>query len=216
MMKSKKWMIWITALLPIALAALSYAWLPETLVIHWGMDGTPNGFAPRIAIFPLGAIALIVTVVELWAVRAEPRREHVRRTRGFYESTIVLVNLLILAVMAMTVSEALHPGRLDVGCIATAIVGLLLAWIGNYVPKLKSNYMMGVRTRWALSDEANWRKTQRVGGWMMFVGGLVIFVSAFVLPPVPRAIVLIAVVLVGVLGSVMVSYLLYRRENPNE
>lgn len=211
-MKNKRTMLWITAALPLVLAVLSYAALPDTITIHWGMDGTPNGFAPRMSLLPLSAVGLIVTVTLPLAMRREPRQENLKRSEKFIDGTIVLVNLLILAVVAISVSEALHPGRLDVNCVVTVLVGLVLMWLGNYLPKVKRNGLIGARNRWTLSSNTVWKQTQRISGWMLFVGGLLIVLSAFLLPTQVRFAAAIAIAGVCAVGSVLVSAALYRRE----
>lgn len=211
-MKNNRTMLWITAALPLLLAAISYHRLPETIAIHWGMSGAPNGFAPRLAVIPLGMIGLLLTALLLWAGQRQQRQGN----RRFLEGLIVLLNLLITAVMAMTISEALHPGQLDIGCLTTVLVGLLFLWLGNYLPKVKPNAMIGVRNGWTLSDERVWKKTQRGSGWMMVFGGLLMVLSAFVLPPMLRIIAVLVIAAVCAVGSTIASAVWYRQENPTK
>lgn len=211
-MKNRRTMLWITAALPLVLAVLSYAGLPDTITIHWGMDGTPNAFAPRMSLLLLSAVGLIVTVTLPLAMRREPRQENLKRSEKFIDGTIVLMNLVILAVVALSVSETLHPGRLDVTCVVTVLVGLLLMWLGNYMPKVKRNGLIGARNRWTLCSDTVWKQTQRISGWMLFVGGLLIVLSAFLLPTQARFIAVIVIAGVCAAGSVLVSAVLYRRE----
>ena len=51
---------------------------------------------------------------------------------------------------------------------------LLLAVLGNYLPKTRYNYVMGVRTPWTLSDERVWDQTHRLAGPLMMAGGVVV------------------------------------------
>ena len=139
MKKTTKWGIWITAVLPLLVAALAWSSLPETIPIHWGLDGQPNGWAGRSMIFLLGSIGLIITVILMVAARIDPKRENIEKKQGIYEILMVLMNLMTLSLMGMTVTEALHPGTLDVGKLVTLIVGVLFAVLGNYIPKVKQN-----------------------------------------------------------------------------
>lgn len=211
-MKNKRTMLWITAALPLVLAVLSYAALPDTITIRWGMDGTPNGFAPRFAILLLGAIALFLTALLLWAARHEPQKKNIQCSAKFVDGTVVMLNLMVLAVVGITISESLHPGRMDVACAVTVLVGLLLMWMGNYLPKVKRNGLIGARNRWTLSSDTVWKQTQRISGWMLFVGGLLIVLSAFLLPTQARFAAAIVIAGVCAVGSVLVSAALYRRE----
>ena len=71
--------------------------------------------------------------------------------------------------LAMAVSMVLALA----GC-----VGLLLTAMGNYLPKCPPNYTVGLRLPWTLADEDNWKKTHRLGGYVMMAGGLLLTVTA--------------------------------------
>ena len=47
------------------------------------------------------------------------------------------------------------------------------------MPQIKQNYTFGCRTPWALNDEHNWQRTQRMGGYTFVVMGIVLLVLAF-------------------------------------
>ena len=87
-------------------------------------------------------------------------------------------------------------------------MGLLLAAIGNYLPKCQPNYTVGIRLPWTLADEANWRKTHRLAGPVWVIGGLVIAVLAFTPWRALDLLVLIPMVLIPALYS----FFLYRRK----
>jgi len=40
-------------------------------------------------------------------------------------------------------------------------VGLLFAFLGNYLTRIEPNWFIGIRTPWTLSSDAVWRKTHR-------------------------------------------------------
>ena len=44
----------------------------------------------------------------------------------------------------------------------SGVVGLLFIGVGNYLPRVKQNYTLGIKTPWALADPENWRRTQRL------------------------------------------------------
>ena len=71
---------------------------------------------------------------------------------------------------------------------------------------------MGMKTPWALSSDMVWNKTQRLGGKIMFMGGLLILISAFLGDGKWMAFVIIGVaVLVSIVPAVM-SYIWYQKE----
>jgi uncharacterized membrane protein len=53
--------------------------------------------------------------------------------------------------------------------------------VGNYLGNLRPNYFVGIRTPWTLEDPETWRATHRLGGRLMFFGGLILLLAQFVL-----------------------------------
>ncbi len=58
-------------------------------------------------------------------------------------------------------------------------VGALLIVLGNYMPKIKPNYFIGIRTPWTLESEAVWNKTHRLGGKVFIAMGMLSMLTAF-------------------------------------
>ncbi|MDO5549030.1 MAG: SdpI family protein [Eubacteriales bacterium] len=210
MRKTSKAMIWITAVLPLILAGLSWSRLPDTIPLHWGLHGEVNRWAGRNVIFLLAAIALIFTIVLLFAAKIDPKARNINRRRNLYEGLIVLLNLMLLGMMGITIAEAIRPGTVNVGQAVTLVVGILFAAIGNYLPKMKQNFTIGVRTPWALADEANWQYSNRFGGYMMFFAGLMMILGAFLLDDIWRFALILILVIAWVIGTFFVSYWYYR------
>ena len=48
--------------------------------------------------------------------------------------------------------------------------------IGNYLPKTKQSYTMGIRLPWTLQSEENWNRTHRLSGFLWVAAG-----AAFIL-----------------------------------
>ncbi len=66
----------------------------------------------------------------------------------------------------------------DIGSLVPLLVGLMFVVIGAFLGRVKSNYMMGIRTPWTLSSELSWKKTHRLGGWLFMVEGVLVAVGA--------------------------------------
>jgi uncharacterized membrane protein len=58
------------------------------------------------------------------------------------------------------------------------IMGAFFVFLGNFLPKVPSNFYLGIRTPWSLSSETVWRKTHRLGGICFIVSGFLMFVAS--------------------------------------
>ena len=100
--------------------------------------------------------------------------------------------------------------RHDVLADAAIAVGLLLIVVGNSLGKFSQNGVVGIRTPWTLADKEVWARTNRVGGWLVVLAGVVMVATGlmgFRMTPGLIALGAAAVVSVGY------SYLLWRRIN---
>ena len=67
----------------LAISAYGLAAVPAgvLIAIHWGLDGTPDGWAPReIGLLVIPAIASVLAILLLALPSVEPRRAHLARS----------------------------------------------------------------------------------------------------------------------------------------
>ena len=90
------------------------------------------------------------------------------------------------------------------------VMGLLFVLIGNYLPKCKQNYTIGIKVPWALENEENWNRTHRFAGKIWIVGGVCMMISS-ALPEKFMWGVFLAASLVMAFAPMGYSYLYYRK-----
>ena len=62
------------------------------------------------------------------------------------------------------------------------LLGLLLAYVGNFLNNIKPNYFAGFRLPWTLSDDTNWRQTHHLASKLWFWSGLGLSIICLLLP----------------------------------
>lgn len=205
---------WLGAAVAAAMWAFAlgvYARLPERIPSHWNLQGEVDGWMEKPwGAFVQPAIATLMLGL-LWLLpRIDPRRANVER---FAEDRRLLINLIILfmaVVQAATFAHALGwPVQVD--RVILASIGLLFVGLGNYLPRIRSNWFMGIRTPWTLDNERVWRATHRVGGRTFVAAGLVMALAAL-LPEPLREWTAGAAIAVAVAVPLVYSYVAYRRD----
>ena len=107
--------------------------------------------------------------------RFEPRRANLERSGQAYGAIWIAVVTLLGAIHLLAVGVALGR-RFDMTRLVLIGVGLLFVVIGNYLPTVRPNYLVGIRTPWTLASDLAWVRTHRVGGRLFVVEGLVMIV----------------------------------------
>ena len=190
-----------------------WAWphLPARMPMHWNVYGQVDRYGGRVEgllfvpLFTVGVYTLLSLLK--WI---EPRREHVlAMSRVLAVIRRALVGLMFLLHGAL-LGNALG-WRVNVLQVMGLGVGALFVVLGNYLPKVPSNFFVGVRTPWTLSSEKSWRQTQRVAGHGLVVIGLLEMVLS-ALWPRWGLLALLGLLLPGVLAVCVYSYRVWKSD----
>jgi uncharacterized membrane protein len=103
-------------------------------------------------------------------------------------------------------------GDIDIQRVMFPLMGLLFAFIGNYMNHIKPNYFAGIRLPWTLSSDENWRRTHQLAGKLWFAGGVLIAIAGLVLSSSVAFPFFIAALVIMVLIPVIYSYRLFKQQ----
>ena len=215
-LNKSKWTLMITSviiLLPIFGGLLLWDQLPDKVPFHWGINGEVDGWASKpVAVFLMPAMMLAVQWVCVLATTMEPKSKNATATKmmGIVLWIIPLLNI-VLHVMVYT---AALGHKINAAVVMPLIVGAMFVIIGNYLPKCKQSYTMGIKLPWTLNDEQNWNATHRLAGKLWVAGGVLTMLCA-VLPSVATFIVMMGVLVVMLVVPTIYSYRLYKKQQKN-
>lgn len=164
-------------LLPILPGLLLLPSLPEQVATHFDASGVPDGWMPKLsAVVMIPAFMALINLFCHAALHFDPRKQG--QSGALRTAVLWFCPVLCVVLQAATLVYALGvPVPISLVCCLT--VGVLFVIIGNYLPKCRLNYTMGIRTPWTLSGEENWNKTHRLGGKLWVAAGLLIVVCGF-------------------------------------
>lgn len=189
--------------------------LPARVPTHWNAYGQVDGWMSRSAgafLFPAIASALVALLLAI--PRIDPRGRHVAIFRGEWR---LFINLLVgfMAVLQVAAAGVALGWPVDMGRVTIASVGVLFIGMGNYMPRIRSNWFMGIRTPWTMESESVWRATHRVAGRSFVAGGVLTVLSIF-LPSAWQVAVTVAVALGAAFYPAVYSYFAWKREKAGE
>ena len=212
---TRRWLGPVLLVLMLVVAIWAYPRLPERIPTHWNLEGEVDGWSARWMVFFPPVMGMLMLVLMPVLRRIDPRRANYDR----FEPTFWLVINVIIAFMfvphLMTIGAALGWPLPATDRVLVGAVGVLFILLGNYMPRVKSNWWMGIRTPWTLSSEGVWRSTHRLGGRMFVTGGVVMILS-LALTPVARVAALITAVVLSALVPAVWSYMAWRREQAGQ
>ena len=190
------------------ISVVFYSRLPEQVATHWGSGSQADGYSSRnMAAFGIPAFMLLMTVIVNMIPAIDPKRENIRRSRELM--TIVRWFIVLLAIMVQLVIVLSAVGiSINVSSVVSVPIALLFVLLGNYLPKCRQNYTLGIKLPWTLADEENWTKTHHLAGYVWTIGGILMTIMGFF-----RLEFLYFDVLLGIILIPWVySYMIYRKK----
>jgi len=173
-------------ILPIALiliiavvGAYFYPQLPELVPSHWGINGEVNGWTSRTgAVFFFPILTLGVYLLMSFLPMMDPHKSNIESFANWYFWFKVALVFFLGSLYLMTLYAAMG-WEVNVGRFVTLGIALLFAFIGAALPKMKKNYMIGIRLPWTLYSEAVWDKTHKFGGQLFLALAVIIALASF-------------------------------------
>lgn len=208
---NKRWLglIFIVAALVFSLAV--YNQLPERVATHFGVNGEPDGWSSRgVAAFGMPLVGLLMFTLFHVLPRVLPRRRNFELFEDTYWAITTLVLAFVVAMHVVVLGMALG-WPVDMPTFVVLGVGSMFVILGNLMPRVKPNWLLGIRTPWTLESEQVWRATHRLGGRTMVIGGLITMAGVF-FPTEVQPWIAMAGLGVGAFIPLVYSYILWRRE----
>lgn len=179
----KNMLIFSGAIFLIAVGVTIFAWAKvpadAQIPIHWNAQGEVDNYGSKTLGLLMGpGLIFFLSMLLAFIPRIEPRIENLQQSQKACKVVWVFIVLFMLGLHLITTSAALGKS-INMATMMSFAIGILFMAIGNYMGKIRSNFMFGIRTPWALSSEKSWNKTHRLGGRLFFLIGLLVFVSAF-------------------------------------
>lgn len=188
----------------------AYPLLPEEIAIHWNVKGNADGFSGRSFIFFLPVLSLSLVLLLWFIPNIDPRKAHIEKFRETYNQFIVVMAGFMTYVGVLTTCVNLGwIGNIS-GFLAPAM-GLLFYFTGILLERSRSSWFIGIRTPWTLSSDKVWEKTHQLGGKLFKLFG-VLFAIGMIVNPEAALLPLILVMLAGVFGLFVYSYLEWKKE----
>ena len=195
----------IILLLPILAGLALWNQLPQQMPTHWNAAGEIDGWSSKpFAIFGLPLILLAAQWLCVLATLADPKQRN--HTDKILHLVFWIMPILSVVMHTITYMAALGV-EVRMERIMPVFMGILFTIIGNYLPKCKQNYTIGIKIPWTLDNEENWNKTHRFAGFLWVVCGIAVMFTGFF----GGFWVFLPISLLMVLTPIIYSYILHQK-----
>ena len=199
----------ILIILPCFVGLALWNKLPDSMMMHWGADGEADGFGSKaFVVFGMPLILLAFHLLCVFIMAKDPKnKDQSGKVFGiiFY---IMPLTSFVTSFITYMFSLGKPVGLSALLCI---FLGIVFIVIGNYLPKCKQNYTIGIKIKWTLANEENWNATHRFSGKMWVACGILLLLCSFI-PTKYFMWILIPCVLLAVIPTYIYSFLYYKKQ----
>ena len=209
--KYKKEIVFTTLLtfLPLLVGFLLWNRLPDMIPVHFGPDGQVDNYYPKLkAILLMGLFLPVVHILCIFGTMSDPKRNNIS---GKLFNLVLWITPIIGAIICVVCYGSALGLKIDVVAITSLLIGITFIIVGNYLPKCRQNYTMGIKIPWTLNDKDNWDKTHRFSGYVYILAGILLMCSVFFKGNV--AIFYIISMIMACILPIVYSYMLYRKNS---
>ena len=195
----------VVILLPILAGVILWNQLPNPMPTHWNASGEIDGWSSKpFAIFGLPLILLAAQWLCVLGTAADPKKNN--HPEKILHLVLWIVPLLSVVMHTFVYLIALGYG-VSMEVVMPVLIGVIFTIIGNYMPKCKQNYTIGIKIPWTLDNEENWNKTHRFAGFLWTACGVLIMLTGFI----GGVWVFLPITFLMVLAPIIYSYILHKK-----
>ena len=168
----------VIILAPIVAGLILWDKLPAQMATHFDANGVADGWSPKeFAVFGLPLLLLVVHWLCAAFTGADPKNKNI-------SDKMTMLVLWVCPVVSIVGCGSTYMYALDSKVNTTRMamffLGCVFLVIGNYMPKMKQSYTIGIKLPWTLNSEENWYRTHRFAGYVFMIGGVLVIIAGFI------------------------------------
>jgi uncharacterized membrane protein len=211
--KKKIWLETIPFIICLILflgAIAYYPKIPSVIPTHWNAAGEVDGYGGRGTIFIMPIVLLVILILFLILPLMEVFRENMIAIYWYYYMFKILFSLFFAGLFVAMILSILGY-NINVSAVVIIMIGVLFISLGFILPKLKRNFMFGIRTGWTMSSDLVWSKTHKIGGVLFAIIGAIIIAAVFIIKLEILFWIFIGLIFSVSLFLIFYSYYLYKK-----
>lgn len=200
--------------------------------VHFGPAGEPDMWGSKYTLFVVPAVALLTWILADRGINVftkkpmdadqEKAESDIRTNKKAVDSTITAMSAILLfvnfGVIYMTFQNlpSYNLPEVDVVKALAMLLGLLMIFMGNIMPKTRANSLIGFRCRWTMYNEITWRKSNLFAGVCGMICGAIGIVLALIFDGFVAVMIWFALMLCASAVMLAYAYNVYKKEKNND
>lgn len=158
------------------------------------------------------ALMLLIYLIAILKPKVDPMKKSYPFFKSFYFTSIFFTEVLIYIVGILLTLKAMDYS-IDIQTISICLVGFIFLFVGNFLPKIPTNWFVGIRNPWTISNDEVWIKIHRNTGKIYMIVGL-IFLIMGLLNTINWSMIVVIIIICAVYPHIN-SFIIFRKKNIN-
>ena len=211
-MDKKKLIYFLLMFLPLVITLFALPFLPEMTPAHYNFEGEVDRWGSKYENLIFPAVTVGMGLFMLWMAKISAKDENGEKNEKvvFYTGMGLSVWFTVMhcyfLFMEFKNATNLNDFEIDINRLFCIVMGIGLMVFGKFMPKLKRNSLIGLRTGWSMKNDETWEKSQAFGGALFIVGGLLMVISAFVFKGIGAMFVSLGILILCAVSGTVYSY----------
>lgn len=198
----------ILCLLPAIFCIFIYNKLPDKIPTHFDINGNIDSYGSKLFVcILLPLIFCISNIILNIIINNDPNKKNHNKSLKKLIYFLIPIISLIFILTSILISLGIN---INMSIIAPIFISLIFIFIGNYLPKCRQNYTMGIRLPWTLNNEKNWKKTHRLAGLLFVIIGILNIVTTAIFNNFSYYVLIASLILIGIVIPIY-SFLMYKK-----
>lgn len=171
--------VWIIILLSFVLGFYLSDRMPGIMASHWGALGEVNGYIPKfwgLFLMPMLSVALLLLFLLIPLI--DPLKANIQKFRDYYDWFVLVIIAFLFYIYILTLLWNLDF-RFNMMLMLIPPLAIMFFYAGILMENAKRNWFIGVRTPWTLSNDKIWEKTNKLGGKLFKISGIITLFGVF-------------------------------------
>mgnify|MGYP000850271296 CR=1 FL=1 len=216
-MKEKNFKISLSLLLiTLIIVLISMAFMPKEIPLHYDLQGNIDNYGSKYWFLLIPFLAFLTWgLLHLIARSFKKQNKNSNSKITYIASSCTMIMFIILELIFIVIEfKKMDSISIENIIYRTANIGLGLTFIliGNVLPKITKNKVIGLRTTWSLYNDNTWNTSQRQGGYMIIGIGFAMIIASIFVFGVYNLFVLFGSISIMLILAYVISYQAYKKE----
>ncbi|MBQ4067721.1 MAG: DUF1648 domain-containing protein [Lachnospiraceae bacterium] len=227
-MKMKNKVLTVLTVLPLITTAIVLRFMPDKIPAHYDAAGNIDRWGSKYESFVLPGIIVIMTLFWLCFIKYFENKQkkstndkEVKESENnakmlYYVADSMAIMFGVMQYFILYSAFVASKGEftasaVDFSVVTNVCMGIMFIVLGNILPKAKKNSIVGVRTVWSMHNDRTWATSNRMGGVLLMLSGVLTILESLIIGGILSTFVMLGILVLDTILSMVYSYKMYQK-----